>query len=127
VEPLPLPVLLPLAIGGTILATAGLSAVAYMKRVDAITDQARITHGLTFDQANSVGHAFASAEITSTVGANTAKILGDAEEIFMKCSSAWDTYRDLSNNEIGRQVGEYWRQNPNLSQGEIINIIVGLR
>ncbi len=57
---------------------------------------------------NAITHAYVSAKLSQLFGYGIARDFGDAREINQPPGpgEAWDTYKDLYNNEVGRRIGE---------------------
>lgn len=63
-------------------------------------------------QTNALAHTATSAWLTYSYGYSTAKAVGNAKEWDtadrdIARGDVWDLYKDMWNNEIGRQIGLY--------------------
>ncbi|MEQ1712129.1 MAG: hypothetical protein ABL908_12095, partial [Hyphomicrobium sp.] len=82
------------------------------------------------DQKNSYAHAYSSAFLAYDYSTNEARLLGNLRESLATGSyytgqggdERADTYRDLYNNEIGRRIGEYAKEN-NLSRQDVERLV----
>jgi hypothetical protein len=68
---------------------------------------------------NAITHAYVSAKITENFGYNASRTFGDRREIRQPPGPLehWDVYKDLWNNEVGRKIGVYARQNSDTDLG----------
>ena len=77
---------------------------------------------------NAIAHALTSAYLAYDHSLAGAAILGEAREhrsywLDPKRPAAWDTFKDLYNNQVGRNIAEYVRRN-NLSRDQIQDLIL---
>ena len=70
------PIIIP-AIGGAII-----TKMYFDYYVNSVTDEVRWTFGLSYQEGNAFGHAFASSLLTSRYGETLAKAAGDLRELF---------------------------------------------
>jgi hypothetical protein len=118
-----------------IIAAVTAAPAAYGIYISYVTNQARENYGLNNREANAFAHAYASADLTMRFGASFAKLAGDFKEIYVPGNNApgtnignWDTFKDLYNNETGRQIGNYFLKTGNSSRSDLeISIIQTLR
>lgn len=84
---------------------------------------------------NAMAHALTSALLTYDTTEVEARLLGTTREYrghFLDSSNnpAWDVYKDLYNNKLGREIGRYAidnnlsREEPWLSCGTLINLAI---
>ena len=78
--------------------------------------------------ANVLAHALTSAWLTYVYGAEAAREVGIGKELETYLSDQqrglqWDSYKDLWNNNIGRQIGEYDRAN-GLTADQITDLVL---
>jgi len=116
----------PLIIGALVgLGIAVVSARGYHLYIDHVARRVGGQFHLTGHDQNAFAHAFASAHLTYHTGPNFAKEVGDAKEVPQPWngSARWDAYRDLFNNEMGRQIGFYARRR-NFSREQMEDLLI---
>src|SRR5882724_6084058 len=77
---------------------------------------------------NAIAHALSSAYLAHDYSAAEATALGWAREhksywLEPKRPEAWDTFKDLYNNQVGRNIADYVRRN-NLSRDQIQDLVL---
>ena len=108
--------------------------INYQALIDSVgyypgADEGRLLYQSNTDNTKPTGkgeafkHAYTSATLAYDYGSGIAQIGGDSNEIGNPPAAAEDTYRDLWNNNVGRQIGDYVRQN-NLPRSYINDLIV---
>lgn len=77
---------------------------------------------------NAIAHALGSAHLAYDYSPSAAAALGYGRELNSywrgsKTNPAWDTFKDLYNNQVGRNIAEYARKN-NLQRDQIQDLIL---